>query len=102
MANAKFLTGHDEKAIAVPQKQISLMVDLALPEEVKESMPLDVQAELNGVFCLNFYCLPAIGHTIKRLGHRWKIADIEHSPTRYLSRETKFIPVVSTEYIGKE
>jgi hypothetical protein len=95
---SKFLNGCDLTQVAANRKEIFYMVDFDIPDRIADQIP----HEAIGILKMGFYTDPPLGSTIKRLGHRWKVADIEFEPTRYYSREVKLIPTIKTEYLGTE
>jgi hypothetical protein len=94
MPNSKFLNGCDVTEVAASRKGVWYMVNFDIPDELRDEIP----SGAIGILKMEFYVDPAIGSTIKRFGHRWKITDVEFEPTKWHSREAKLIPTIITRY----
>ena len=98
----KYLLGTRlEKTISVSRAVSTYAVDFIYPEEVRETHSFEEIATISGRLPMAFYRDPLIGETIEYGGHDWRIYDIRHYPTRRNSRETKKLPLISLEYLGK-
>ena len=98
----KYLIGTRlEKTIKVNRSVSTYAVDFIYPEDVKETHSFEDLALISGRLPMAFYRDPLIGESIEYGGHDWRISEIRHYPTKRNSRETKKLPLISLEYLGK-
>ena len=79
---------------------IPFPVQLDLPEEVRDKLPLGTVKQISGQRVLRFYCPPTVGHTIEFKGHVWGVIGLHHPLQVKGSTNPDKLPLVLTEYVG--
>ncbi|MBW4522647.1 MAG: hypothetical protein KME16_23625 [Scytolyngbya sp. HA4215-MV1] len=80
---------------------VGFLVDFDLPESVRDVLPMDEVAQINGVLFMRFYDSPMIGDRLVYNGHEWRIIERCFYLTRYHNQtESKHVPIIKVEYLG--
>jgi hypothetical protein len=87
--------------IKVNRNPITLMVDFDLPDEVRESMPYEEFAKVQGKLACTFYIEPQKGDILAIGGHIWVVLNRLIYPNYYRKHGPRLIPVIAVRYIGK-
>lgn len=100
---AKFNLQNQVKTdITVHKTTAAYMVDFALPEDVKDTLPASEVSAINGVFCVSYYDMPQLGDIVIHKGHKWQVIERQIPVTRWHdTRSKKQIPTLRVAYLGK-
>lgn len=100
---ARFELGNNIRTdLQVNKTTTGYVIDFDLPDEVKERLPAEKVAEINGEFCVSYYDVPQVGDRVVYKGHEWRIIERIVYVTRYRNRsEKKRVPLLKVEYLGK-
>jgi hypothetical protein len=96
----EIFTGPQYETIRFKAILIPYLVRFALPDGIKETMPLTRSRELDGDRILRFYATPSKGDIISFRGILFKVLGLFHEPMPRGSKRVDKMPIVITEYFG--